>query len=149
VGRASLSALTLLLLVLAGCGGGGGGQPLTREEYASKADAICGKYNQQVNALANPKSLSDLADVADKTLPILDNAISELKKLTPPASEKATSDQWLEQVQNLKDDLQEIRDKAKSNDVAGVQSVVPKAQDHNSKSNALATELGMSVCNKD
>jgi hypothetical protein len=149
VGRASLSALTLLLLVLAGCGGGGGGQPLTREEYASKADAICGKYNQQVNALANPKSLSDLGDVADKTLPILDNAISDLKKLTPPASEKATSDQWLEQVQNLKDDLQEIRDKAKSNDVAGVQSVVPKAQDHNSKSNALATELGMSVCNKD
>lgn len=149
MGRASLSALTLLLLVLAGCGGGGGGQPLTREEYASKADAICGKYNQQVNALANPKSLSDLGDVADKTLPILDNAISDLKKLTPPASEKATSDQWLEQVQNLKDDLQEIRDKAKSNDVAGVQSVVPKAQDHNSKSNALATELGMSVCNKD
>jgi hypothetical protein len=149
VGRASLSALTLLLLVLAGCGGGGGGQPLTREDYASKADAICGKYNQQVNALANPKSLSDLGDVADKTLPILDNAISDLKKLTPPASEKATSDQWLEQVQNLKDDLQEIRDKAKSNDVAGVQSVVPKAQDHNSKSNALATELGMSVCNKD
>lgn len=147
--RASLSALALSLLVLAGCGGGGGGQPLTKEQYASKADAICGKYNQQVNALANPKSLSDLADVADKTLPILDNAISDLKKLTPPASEKATSDQWLEQVQNLKNDLQEIRDKARNNDTAGVQAVVPKAQDHNSKSNALATELGMSVCNKD
>lgn len=146
--RAYLSALTLSLLVLAGCGGGGG-QPLTKEQYASKADAICGKYNQQVNALANPKSLSDLADVADKTLPILDNAISDLKKLTPPASEKATSDQWLEQVQNLKNDLQEIRDKARNNDTAGVQGVVPKAQDHNSKSNALATELGMSVCNKD
>lgn len=137
------------MLVLAGCGGGGGGQPLTKEQYASKADAICGKYNHQVNALANPKSLSDLADVADRTLPILDSAIRDLKKLTPPASEKATSDQWLEQVRNLKDDLQEIRDKARSNDIKGVQSVVPKAQDHNSKSNALATELGMSVCNKD
>ena len=146
---ASFPALALPLLVLAGCGGSGGGQQLTREEYASRADAICGKYNQQANAIANPKSLSDLAEVADKTLPILDNAISDLKKLRPPASEKATSDQWLEQVQNLKDDLQDIRDKAKSNDITGVQSVVPKAQDHNSKSNALATELGMSVCNKD
>lgn len=67
----------------------------------------------------------------------------------PPASEKALSDQWLTQVRNLKDDLQEIRDKAKANDMDGVRSVVPKATDHNSKSNALAKQLGMSVCNKD
>jgi hypothetical protein len=52
-------------------------------------------------------------------------------------------------VRNLKDDLQEIRDKAKANDIDGVRSVVPKATDHNAKSNALASQLGMSVCNKD
>jgi hypothetical protein len=31
----------------------------------------------------------------------------------------------------------------------GVRDVVPKATDHNSKANALASQLGMSVCNKD
>jgi hypothetical protein len=30
-----------------------------------------------------------------------------------------------------------------------VQAIVPKAQDDNAKSNELATQLGMSVCNKD
>jgi len=145
--RATLTALALAFL-LAGCGGGKG-KPLTKGEYASKADAICGKYNQQINGLANPKTLSDLAKVADKTLPVLDQAIKDLSKLGPPASEKALSDQWLAQVRNLKDDLQEIRDKAKAGNMQGVQAVVPKATDHNAKSNQLAAQLGMSVCNKD
>ena len=145
--RALLIALALAFL-LTGCGGGSGKQ-LTKAEYASKADAICGKYNEQITSFSNPKNLSDLAKVADKTLSVLDQAIGDLSKLVPPASEKALSDQWLTQVRNLKDDLQEIRDKAKANDMEGVQAVVPKATDHNSKANALATQLGMSVCNKD
>jgi hypothetical protein len=140
--------IALVSVLLAGCGGGKG-KPLTKEQYASKADAICAKYNQQTKAFANAKNLSDLAEVADKTLPILGKAISDISKLTPPASEKALSDQWLTQVRKLKDDLQEIRDKAKAGDLQGVQAVVPKATEDNSQSNQLATQLGMSVCNKD
>lgn len=146
--RATL--LLLAVVLAAGCGGGGGGgKPLTRDQYAAKADAICGKYTEQTKALANPSNLSDLADVADKTLPILDNAISDLQKLTPPADERSTVDQWLAQVQNLRSDLQEIRDKAKTSDVQGVQAVVPRATQDNQQSNKLATQLGMSVCNQD
>ncbi|TML60114.1 MAG: hypothetical protein E6G18_06835 [Actinobacteria bacterium] len=145
--RAALIALALAF-VLPGCGSGSS-KPLTKEEYASKADVICGKYNQQTKSFANPKTLSDLVKVSDQTLPILDHAIRDLGKLHPPASEKALSDQWLTQVRNLKDDLKEIRDQAKTGDIKAVQAVVPKAQDHNSRSNQLATQLGMSVCNKD
>jgi hypothetical protein len=146
--RRALPIALALAFLLPGCGGGSG-KPLTKAEYASKADAICGKYNEQITSFANPKNLSDLAKVSDKTLSILDQAIGDLSKLQPPASEKALSDQWLTQVRNLKDDLQEIRDKAKAGSIQGVRAVVPKATDHNSKSNALASQLGMSVCNKD
>jgi hypothetical protein len=140
--------LVLALVLLAGCGGGGG-KRLSREEYVSKADAICGKYNQQTKALSNPSNLTELAAVADKTLPILDNALKDLRKLKPPVDEQATVDKWLDQVANLKGDLKDIRDKAKSNDMQGVQAVVPKAQEHNNRSNQLATQLGLKVCNKD
>jgi hypothetical protein len=144
-------APTLLLAIVfaAGCGGGGSSERLTRDEYAKQADAICSKYNDQTKALANPTSLSELAKVADRTLPILDHAISDLHKLRPPSDEQSTSDAWLAQIENLKGDLQEIRDKAKSNDMQGVQAVVPKASQHNAKGNQLATQLGMTVCNKD
>jgi hypothetical protein len=149
VRRASLVLLALVFAAGCGGGGGGGGERLSRADYASKADAICGKYTQQTKALANPSNLSDLADVADKTLPILDNALSDLKKLKPPADEQATADQWLAAVENLRGDLKEIRDKANAKDIKGVQAVVPKATQHNAKANSLATRLGMTVCNKD
>jgi hypothetical protein len=149
VRRASFLVLVLALVAGCGGGGGGGGKRLTKADYAARADKICGKYNQQTKALANPKNLSDLADVADKTIPILDNALSELHNLKPPADEQATADQWLAQVENLKGDLQEIRDKARDKNMQGVQAVVPKASQHNSKANALATQLGMTVCSKD
>jgi hypothetical protein len=142
--------LLLAVVFAAGCGGGGGSsERLTRADYAKKADAICGKYSQQTNALANPSNLSDLADVADKTIPILDNALDELHKLKPPADEQATADRWLAEVEKLKGDLKEIRDKAKDNDIKGVKAVVPKATEHNGNANKLATQLGMTVCNKD
>jgi hypothetical protein len=137
-----------LVLVLPGCGGGGD-KGLTKEEYASKADAICGKSTEQTKALGKPNTLPELAKVAGQTLPILDHAIKDLSKLQPPASEQTLSDQWLVQVRNLKGDLQEIRDKARAGDLQALQSVVPKAQRHNSQSNKLASQLGMSVCNKD
>jgi hypothetical protein len=136
----------LAVVLVAGCGGGGG-KRLSREEYAAKADAVCRKYNEQTKAIENPTNLRDLAKVADKTLPILDNALSDLRKLKPPENEQAKVDEWLAQVENLKGDLTEIRDKAKDNDMQGVQAVVPKADEHNNRSNELATELGMKVCN--
>jgi hypothetical protein len=150
VRRAALIAVALVVL-LPGCGGASGsGKPLTKEEYASKADDICGKSNERVNAIAkNLQNLSDLAKVADKTLPILDQAIKDIEKLEPPASEKALSDQWLTQVRALKDDLREIRDKAKASNNQDLKAAVAKAAEHNSQSNALAAQLGMSICSKD
>lgn len=141
--------LVVAIALVAGCGGGGDGARLTKEEYASKADAICGQYNQQVSELSNPQNLTELEKVADQTLSILTKAIKDLKKLTPPAGEQAKADQWLSQVENLEDDLTEIRDGARDNDMQAVQAVVPKAEEHNRRGNALATELGMTVCNSD
>jgi hypothetical protein len=99
--------------------------------------------------LSNPQNLSELEQVADQTLSVLASAIRDLKKLNPPASEQAKADQWLSQVENLEEDLTEIRDGAKDKNMRAVQAVLPKAEEHNRRSNALATELGMTVCNSD
>ena len=142
-----LLLLLAMPLVLVACGSGGG-ERLTKAQYASKADAVCAKYNRQVESLDNPKNLTELAEVADQTIPILERAMGEIRKLRPPESEQETVDQWLGAVDTLQGDLEEIRNKAAVGSRDGVQAVVPQANEHNNRANALATQLGMTVCNR-
>jgi hypothetical protein len=150
-GSAMQRALLLMLVLpvlLAACGGDDSGPRLTKAEFASKADAICEKYNKQAESLDRPNSLTELADVADNTIPILRNAISEWRKLNPPQSEADTVDEWIGSVEQLVGDLEEIRDQADKGSMQGVQKVVPQADQHNRRTNELATQLGMTVCNQ-
>jgi hypothetical protein len=140
--------LLLVVVLLAACGGDGGGA-LTREQYAAKADAVCGKYRKQTDALARPASLADLGKVADQVLPILEHARSDLHKLEPPADERATANAWLDQFDVIIADVEKIRDKANANDTAAVQALAGPALKHDQHANELAGRLGMTVCNKD
>ncbi len=147
VRRVRRASLLVLALVVAGCGGGGG-KRLSRSEYASKADAICRKANEQTRLLKQPSNLAELAKGFDKALPILENATSKLRKLKPPESAQATVDRWLAQSDALKRDLEQIRDRAKANDLKGVQSLFKNATRDQQSVNQLAGKLGMTVCNK-
>jgi len=141
--------LLLLTIALTSACGGEAGARLTKKEFASQADAICAKYNGEVTQLGTPETFAEVADVSDKTLKVLGEAIADLKKLNPPAFQQAKVDQWLTQVENLQDDLEEIRDGAEEKNREAMLAVVPKAEEHNRRSNALATELGLEVCNSD
>jgi hypothetical protein len=137
-----------MLVALPACGSGGSDQPLTKEQFAAKADAICAKGNERQKGLGNPTTIADLERVANGTLSILDDAISDFSRLKPPSSAQATANQWLTQVRLLRDDLKQIRDKAKEKDLSALRQIAATSQQHNAQANQLATELGMSVCNK-
>jgi hypothetical protein len=141
------ASLLVLALVVAGCGGGGG-KRLSRSEYASKADVICRKANEQTKSLKQPSNLAELAKGFDKALPIFEHAIANLRKLKPPKSEQATVDRWLAKSDALKRDLEQIRDRAKAKDLKGVQSLFENATRDQQSGNQLAGRLGMKVCNK-
>jgi hypothetical protein len=144
------STLVLALVLLGGCGGGGSsGQRLTREQFASQADAVCTKYKAKTNSLSRPATLSDLAKVSDQVLPLLDDARGELRRLRPPQDEEVTAQAWLDAFDLLVDDVKNIRDKAKSGDTAGVRAAAAPALQHNRHANDLASQLGMTVCSKD
>jgi hypothetical protein len=143
------SPLLLAILLVAGCGGSSNDQRLTRDQYAAKADAICGKYTQKTDALSRPATLSDLADVSDQVLPLLRDARTELDRLRPPQDEEAIANAWLDEFAVIIRDVEQIRDAAKKNDKTAVQAAAQPALQHNQHSNDLATQLGMTVCNRD
>lgn len=132
--------LLVVVALAAACGGSA--------SYASKADAICKKFTKQTSALGRPANVTELASVATKTLPLLDQAARELAALQPPAGQKTKAQQWLAQLGVLRADLREIRDKARSGDTAGLATIALKAQQDNAKANDLGRGLGFKVCDK-
>jgi chromosome segregation ATPase len=154
VTRAGLLVLVPVVVLAAGCGGGGnnssgGGERLSRSQYAAKADAICKKYNEKTKQIGNnSKTLADVSKAFDQALPLLENALSEIKALKPPKSEQRQVDEWLAQSEVLKHDLQEVRDKAKAKDLKGVQDAFARASANDKQGTRLAAKLGMKICSK-
>jgi hypothetical protein len=147
VRRASLLLLTVVSL--AACSGGGSsGHRLTRDQYATQADAICRKYKRKTDTLLSPATLPGLVRVADQVLPLLGDARAELRKLRPPADEDAAANAWLDEFDVTIDDVKKIRDSAKKNDRAAVVSAARRALRHDQHANNVAGQLGMTVCNK-
>ena len=66
--RGSVAALVgVLVLLAAGCGGGGE-EPLSKAEFQSEANAICAKYEKQLNALGTPSSIDEIPDLVQQAL---------------------------------------------------------------------------------
>ena len=131
--------LVPVVALVAGCGG---------KSYPEKADAICKKNTKQTTALGTPKSIAELAVVADKTLPLLDRAAKELAALEPPPDDASAARQCLAQFDVHRQDVRQIRDKPQAGDRAGVTAIALRSQQDNAKANALGTRLGFKVCNK-
>ena len=146
--RFAASAL-LVAVIVPGCGGGGGGgKRLTRGEYAKQADAICLKYNAKLNGIAQPKSQAELAAFVDKAVPLVSDASDRLSELKPPQDEQRIATAWNTANAEVVRALQRLRDAAKANDRAKLQSALADGNKANAHANTLAKTLGMNACSK-
>ena len=141
--RAALVAIAAAV-VAGGCGGGGG--RLSKEDYAKQADAICSKYNRKIEALGTPKSLADIGGFADKALALTRKGNDELKQLKPPKNEEQTAKQWVAQNDLVANAVADLRDAAKKNDRAEIQTALRRGQAANKTATGLARDLGLRIC---
>jgi hypothetical protein len=136
-------------LPLVACGSGGDHR-LSKEEYAKRADAICARFNRQQPSLPSLQNVTarQVARLADRTLPLLDGTIADLRRLAPPKDEEQLANRWLAAVRRLRVDARRIRDRARANDLGGVGAIVGPSQRDERTAEQLAAQLGTSVCSK-
>ena len=136
-------------LVLAACAGGGS-KRLSREDYAKQADAVCTRFNRQQPALPSLQNVTtaQVARLADRTLPLLDKTIADLRRLAPPKDEQDLADRWLAALRRLRVDALRIRDRARANNLGGVAALVGPSQRDERAAEQLAAQLGTRVCSK-
>jgi hypothetical protein len=136
----------VLVLLTAGCGGGVSDARLTREEFESQANAICAKYQKQLDALGTPASIEEIPDLVDQALAILNKEIDEIAALNPPADMQTEFDALIEASNNTKAAADDLSQAAKDGDQAAVQKALDEGNAASDKADQIATELGLDSC---
>jgi hypothetical protein len=145
--RACTVGIVCGVVALAGCGGGG--DRLTKEELASRADAICGKYEAKLDALAEPQSIEEVASLAEKAKPIVADGVDELEQLEPPEELEDDYDRWIELNRDSLEAIDDLKQAAADGDEARVQQVVQDANAQEKEADALARQIGLDECAMD
>jgi hypothetical protein len=135
----------VLVLLAAGCGGGE--EPLSKAEFQSQANAICAKYEKQLNALGTPSSIDEIPDLVQQALVILNKEIDEIAALNPPDELQSDFDKMITASNKTKAAANDLSAAAKSGDQAAVQKALEDGNAASDEADQLANGLGLGECN--
>ncbi len=121
---------------------------LSHGEFVKQANAICANYNKRINALGEPKSISDLVGFADKALPIAKEDVGKFKKLNPPKEDEAGWKAYGAEGDKVIAAIGDLRNAAKKSDAAAIQRIGNEAQAESAHSKKIAQDAGLSECAK-
>jgi hypothetical protein len=127
----------------AGCGGG---DRLSKAEFQQRANAICGKYEKRIDALAQPESIDEVSAWVEKVIPLVEAEIDEMNDLNPPEEDQETFDQMIAKAEETRDAGEELGAAAEKNDQAAVQAALTKGQKSGDETDRLAGELELDDC---
>jgi len=136
----------VLVLLAAGCGGGGSDTRLSRKEFESQANAICAKYQKQLDAIGTPSSVEEIPDLVEQALAILNKEVAEIAALSPPADMQTEFDAMIEASNNTKAAANDLSQAAKDGDQAAVQKALDEGNAASKKADQIATQLGLDSC---
>lgn len=144
--RARLILAAVVLATAAAAPACGGDDRLSQEELHQQANAICAKYDEKINALGTPASATAIPDYVGRIVPLLRQALAELRALKPPADLEGDYDRMLDETAKTIPAAQSLADAAEKGNAAGVQDALAATREAYKASNGLATDLGLDKC---
>lgn len=140
-------ALTLAassaVLALAACGGD---EQLSQAELREQGNAICAKYDKQIDEIAVPSAVEEIPAYVTKAAPIVEREIEALKELDPPAEDQQTFDQMIAEEEKTLAAGRSLGDAAEKGDDAAVEKALNEGNTASEKADEHARTLGLSDC---
>ena len=144
--RTCLICATVAAVALTGCGGG---SRLSKSQFDAKANAICKKYTDKINAVPTPKNIEDVPAYVTRVEPFIERGVDEIAHLKPPRDLQPTYESWLSTQREALRQADELRRAAQRNDLLAVNRTIKQLNERNKRGNALSAKLGADVCAKD
>jgi hypothetical protein len=136
----------VVALFVGACGGGGGGEQLTAAEFREQADAICARYEGELDELGTPSSLEDLQQFVAKAVPIIEEGNAELSELQPPAELEEPWNRALEINREQLAVVRDLRGAVEEGDQERVEELLQQGDEASAEDDELATQMGLEQC---
>jgi hypothetical protein len=121
------------------------GEPLSIDEYVTRANAICQTYFIDRRP-QQPSSIDDMVGYLDETIPDTRDAVKELRKLTPPKTHEETVRQWMLILDIAVKSLEEIKDTLENGNVSEGTELLGRFRAVEDRVNQLARDIGADTC---
>lgn len=142
-----LAAVAIVLATTAACGGGDASEsPLTKEEYAARANEICAELLPGSPTFPGTSDLEVLADFMDEALPVSEELLRRLSELTPPPELTKVADERFAFAEEQFDLSRMMRDAARRGDREELTKLVKTAGQQQAREERLHRELGWTEC---
>jgi hypothetical protein len=148
-GRSALIALSLAAIVVAGCGSSSSSSGLSKQELASKTNAICTKYAAKIATVQQPSDLLtnhvSAARYFDQIAPLYDQATAALNKLKPASNVQGQWSQVVSRFGAVAGIVDQIKTKADNGDRTGI-ALLSQVKPLTDSANAAADSIGATAC---
>jgi hypothetical protein len=137
-------AASAALLALAACGGEE--QQLSQAELREQGNAICARYDKQIDEIAVPSSVEQIPAYVAKAAPIVEDEIEALKELDPSDKDQETFDQMIAEEEKTLVAGRALSDAAEKNDEAAVEKALNEGNTSSNRADEHARALGLTKC---
>jgi hypothetical protein len=132
-----------LALAASACGGE---ETLSKEEFQEQGNAICAKYDKQIEDISTPTSVEEVPAYVNKALPIVERQIEDMKELSPPEEDQETFDAMIEEAEKTVQAGRELGEAAEAKDDAAIEQALNEGNTASDRADEHATELGLTDC---
>jgi hypothetical protein len=136
-------ATGVAVLAMAGCGGE---DALTEAELREQGNAICARYDKQIDEVPVPSAVEEIPAYVTKVAPIVEDEIEALKELNPPDDDQETFDQLIAEEEKTLAAGRALSDAAEKGDDAAVENALNEGNISSNRADEHARTLGLTDC---
>jgi hypothetical protein len=144
---ASAAALLAAAALISACGGS---SSVSGEDFVSQGDRVCRQNLQQFDHIQRkpPRTATQAKVQADALIQVAQDALDELRDLTPPEDAQAAYDRYLAAREDALGFLEDGRDAAAANDPKAYAAAKRKAAAEQASRLQLARAVGLTACSR-
>jgi hypothetical protein len=147
---AAATAVLAACLLAAGCGSDddadGEGARLTKAAFITRADAICTDANDRIDAIPEPQTTEELAELGRQVLAIGREQLARLRALRPPAADEETINGAYDVIEEQLGVAEELVAAAEEGDLQGLQELLEQGERLDARGDRIARDYGLKEC---